>query len=157
MNAGVPIGTPVPVASALAARDVEHARDAEVEHLDRPVARDEEVRRLDVAVDDARLACAAASTSSSWCDDRDARRAGEAPPGRRARAPRRVAVEQLHHEERRAVLGHVVVDHEHRARVLHRVGGVALAQEARADVRARDELRVEHLDGELRAVAVGRA
>ena len=67
-----------------------------------------------------------------------------------------VAVEQLHHEERGAVLGDVVVHDAHRARVLHRVRGVALAEEARADVLARAQLRVEHLHGELGLVAVGR-
>ena len=46
-------------------------------------------------------------------------------------------VEQLHDEERRAVLGDVVVHHAHRARVLHRVGDVPLAQEAAAHLLAR--------------------
>ena len=154
MNAGVPIATPAPVSCAAACRVVERPRDAEVEHLDAAVARDEEVRGLDVAVDDARRVRRGEHVEQ-LAADRD---------GHRARAARRpsgssswstdVPVEQLHDEERRAVLGDVVVHDAHGARVLHRVGGVPLAQEPRAHARASGQLRVQHLDGELGLVAV---
>ena len=64
------------------------------------------------------------------------------------------ALEQLHHEERDAVVGDVVVDDGDDARVLDRVGDVPLAEEALPQALAQAELRVEHLDRELRAVAV---
>jgi hypothetical protein len=46
-------------------------------------------------------------------------------------------LEQLHHEERHAVLRDVVVEHGDRARVTDRVRSVTLAQKSRADVRAK--------------------
>ena len=64
------------------------------------------------------------------------------------------AFEELHDEEGDAVLGDVVVRHEHRAGVLHGVGRVALAQEARANRRVAAQVREQHLDRELGAVAV---
>ena len=84
--------------------------------------------------------------------------AREREPGRLgvARASRRAPVEELHHEERGAVLGDVVVDDQHGAGVLHRVRGVPLAEEARPHVLADAELRVEHLHGELGLVPVRR-
>ena len=63
--------------------------------------------------------------------------------------------EQLHHEERRAVVGDVVVEDADRAVVLDGVRRVALAQEARPDLLVVAELRVQHLHRDALAVAVG--
>ena len=64
------------------------------------------------------------------------------------------AVEELHDEERGAVLGDVVVDDGDRAGVHHRVRDVPLAEEARAHRLSRREVGVEHLDREHLAIAV---
>ncbi len=96
------------------------------------LAREEEVLRLEVAVDDARARAR-----------RRARRAGRRrcastsrtePAARLARAARLdgLALEQLHHQEHGAVLGDVVVEHPDAPGCSTRVGDVALAQEARA-------------------------
>ena len=55
----------------------------------------------------------------------------------------RLTIEELHHEERRAVFGLVVVEHAHRARVLDRVRDVALAQKPRARLAVHAELRCD--------------
>ena len=83
------------------------------------------------------------------------RRVEREPPAVRDRDPVDArAVEQLHHEERGAVLGDVLVDHRHRAWMLDAVRDVALPQEARADRGVVRELRVEHLDREALRVPV---
>jgi hypothetical protein len=90
-------------------------------------------------------------------DDRARDVDGKASP---ALCPERVArraVEQLHDQKRRAVLRYVLVHHDDGARVLDRVGGgVAFAQETRADVRVERYLRVEHLQREFGLVSVRR-
>ena len=76
--------------------------------------------------------------------------------GRLRVALERVAVEQLHHEVRRPVLGVRVVEDTDHAWVLDLVREVALPQEARHQPRIGDELRVEHLQCRALAVAMGR-
>ena len=97
---------------------LEHPRDAEVEHLEPPVRVTKRFSGL-MSRWMTPLACAAASTSSSWSPIASTSRDGQALPPRALPALlERLALEQLHHEERRAVGGHVVVEHAHRARVL---------------------------------------
>ena len=100
------------------------------------------------------FSCAATSTSSSWMASavttRDERRRPDASHTSSTDRPRR----ELHHQERRAVLGDVVVDHQHRAGVLDRVADVALAQEALLQVVAQRQLGVQELDRELGLVPV---
>ena len=62
--------------------------------------------------------------------------------------------EQLHDEEGRAVLGHVVIDDDHDTWMLHGVGGTPFTQEARPHVIADAQLRVKHLDRKLCLVPV---
>src|SRR5262249_28650433 len=66
----------------------------------------------------------------------------------------RLADEQLHDEERGAVLGDVVVEHAHRALVVDGVGDVALADEARAVFVVERQLLVEQFDRDAVAVPV---
>ena len=54
----------------------------------------------------------------------------------------RLAVEELHHEEARAVLGDVIIEDAHRAAVLDGIGDVAFAQRLRAD----DEVETRRLE-----------
>jgi hypothetical protein len=98
-------------------------------------------------------ACAAASTSSA---DRGRHRDRELAAAALAQLVDRDAVEELHDDVRRAVVGHVVVDHAHDPRVLHGVGRVAFAAEARHRPLVARELGEEHLDREFGAVSVRR-
>ena len=66
-------------------------------------------------------------------------------------------VQELHHEERRAVLGHVVVEDRDRPGMTHRVRDVPLAQKARAQVVVEGELGVEYLHRESFGIAVRRS
>lgn len=67
----------------------------------------------------------------------------------------RLAVEKLHHEERRSVLCHIVVQDLHGARMLHGIREIALAKEARPDRLFPAELRVKHLHRDTILVPVG--
>jgi hypothetical protein len=72
----------------------------------------------------------------------------------------RLAVEELHHEVRRASRraggNDVVVEHLHCARVIDAVGGVALAKEPLAHFAVPRQVGVKELDGAARAVAMAR-
>ena len=130
--------------------------DAEVAHLDPPAAPDQQVPRLDVAVDDPRL------VRRGQCVGRlrgDLERLGG---GREvaAREPvrERLAGDQLHHQVERLALGAGVVDADH-VRVVELRGDARLALEARRDlgpvVPRRDDRRDQlHRDfaAELRIV-----
>ena len=83
--------------------------------------------------------------------DRLHRQAPSAPQGQLLES---LPFEQLHDEERRAVVRHVVVEHRHPPGVLDGVGGLAFAKEAHPDVRSQRQLRVKHLDGDVAAVPV---
>ena len=65
-----------------------------------------------------------------------------------------LALEKIHHEEDRPVLGDVVVEHRHRAGVSDVVRGTPLAQEALANLRLGRQLWMQHLDGAALSVAV---
>jgi hypothetical protein len=69
----------------------------------------------------------------------------------------RLALEQLHYQECGTIVGDVVVLDSDRVLVPHLVGDVALAQESLAHGAAHRQVGVEHLDGDLVAVAMGRA
>src|SRR5207302_10150349 len=68
----------------------------------------------------------------------------------------RLALEQLHDEERLALLGHVVVEDLDGRRVIDLVRDVGLAKEALADRLLAREVGVENLEGRALAVAVRR-
>jgi hypothetical protein len=104
-------------------REVAHPRDAEVEHLDRAVARQKQVRRLHVAMHDARRMSRRENVEHLHADgDRD--RGGQLAASRFGQVFDRRAIEQLHDDVRGAVLRDGVVEHANGAGVLDRVGGV---------------------------------
>ena len=135
---------------------VEHARDAEVEDLEHAVLREEQVRRLDVAMDDVLLVREledleeTVHVAEHLVDDETTAE---------AHAPlfEGLAFEQLEDEERDAVLIDVVVEHAHRAGVLEEVREIGLAHEATRDVARLAEVIVEELDGDAVAVAMRRS
>jgi hypothetical protein len=67
----------------------------------------------------------------------------------------RLPLQQLHHQERRAVLGDVVVEHFDRPGVHHLVADVTLTQETRSDVLAHRHFGMQHLDSHPAAIAMG--
>ncbi len=77
-------------------------------------------------------------------------------PASRPLSPRleRLALEQLHHHEYRAVIEHVVVEHTDHAAMPDRVGRVAFPQESRANARVDREFGVQDLDRAARAIAM---
>ena len=105
---------------------IAQARETEVEHLDLPIFQREQVGRLDVAVDDA-LAVRGAEDVERLIGHRE--HVGRAQRTARADEPtlQRLALEQLHHEEHRSVVGLVVVEHADRAGVIDFVRDVPLA------------------------------
>ena len=112
--------------------------------LSRPSVREEEVRRLDVAVDDALLVGGGEDV------ERLLGVAQHLADGELADAlgavAERLADEQLHHQEGRAVLGHVDVADLHGARVTEAVDRLRLALEAQADLLRLGRLAVEDLE-----------
>ena len=116
-------------------RSVTEARDAEVEHLQSPVAREEDVRGLDVAMDD-RLRVRGGEHVEELVTDGENDPRRQTAPGALPEAIDGVTFEQLHDEEGRAVFGHVIVEDGDRAGVLHGVGDVPLAQKTGRDARA---------------------
>ena len=140
--------------SRAVARRVAQTGDAEVEHLHLTLARQEKVRGLDVAVDDA---------PGVRCGEHVEQLIGDRQHGAHRQAPVVLlphlldarAVQQFHHQERRTVLGHAVVGDLDCALVLDRVADVALPQETRPDVFADGQLWVEHLDRAFVLVPVG--
>jgi len=129
------------------------ARDAEVEDLEHALLREEQVVGLEVAVDGPARVRRGHHVEQLPGDRHRLARRERAPRAGQA-ALQRLALEQLHHQERRAILGLVVVDDAHDTRVLDRVGRVALAHEARADVLVGPQLGAQHLEGDAVPVAV---
>ena len=137
------------------ARSLAHARDSEVEHLERPVPKDEQVGRLDVAMHDA--------LRVRGCEDVE-QLLGDGEDGRERQLSSELllqcvdanAVEQLHDEEGRAVLRHVIVEHRDRAGMVDLVADVPFTQEALAKVFLEGQLRVKHLHREAFQVAMRR-
>ena len=131
-------------------RRVLDSRDAEVEHLHRAVTLQEEVRGLDVAMDDRFRVRAAMSKVARGAGARDghdgARRDLEAHG--LSHVLYRRPFEELHDQEGRSIVGDVVVEDCDRPRVLEAVGDVPLADEALAKIGAEGELGVEDLDGD---------
>ena len=168
MNAAVPSAAPARVAPSAAAVVLPTggrggggaspggeaaARDAEVEHLEDAIGREEEVLRLDVAVDDP-LGVGRREHVAELVRERQDLAWREVAGRALGAHVERLALEQLHHQEGGAVVGHVVVDDAHRAGVPDGVGDVALAEEARAGVGVGGRLRVQHLHRDPVAVAV---
>jgi hypothetical protein len=115
---------------------------------------DEDVGRLDVAVDDARVVERLQGVERLLGDvERLGHRglAAEALP----ELLERLALEELHDEERLFLLGDVVVEDGDAARVIDLVGDVPFLEEAVADAVVPRELGVEDLERDPRSIAVG--
>ena len=136
MNAGEPIGSPAIVSECPWSARLVEPRDAEVEDLDLPVDRDEDVLGLHVAVDDRRVVSDRQHVEQLVDREEHLVRREPAAVGAGALSQRR-AVEQLHHEEHAPVVVDVVVENPDGVRVRDLVGDVALAPEAGRDVRRR--------------------
>ena len=128
-----------------AARGERELRDAEVEHLRLPAARDEDVRRLDVAVHDA-LGVRGIERVGDL--DRDVERAIEGQRPARDLFLERAAVEQLHHH---VLLAVVLADVVQRAdvRMVQRRGDARLATEPVERLAARGQLRRQELQRDV--------
>ena len=124
--------------------------------LTQPGARDEQVLRLDVAVHDVLRVRRRQHVEQLLGDGAAPRAAASALPAALPARLERLALEQLHHDERRPVGRDVVVEHAHRAVVLDGVGRVALLQEAPLHLLVVAQLRVQHLHRDALAVAVRR-
>ncbi|MBL9028546.1 MAG: hypothetical protein JNL21_40515 [Myxococcales bacterium] len=129
-------------------------RDAEVEQLERAVRRPEEVLRLDVGVDDARLVDDLEGVEEETADLDHA--LGVEPPLAAERGAHRLAVQQFHDQERRPVFGDVVVDDADDARMTDPARHEALAEEPLADLEQEAQIGVEQLDRPAAPVPVCR-
>ncbi len=127
------------------------AGDAEIENLYSAIGEEEQVRRLDVPVDDP-LRVGGGEHVEELIGDRK----GDVDRQARPQILHAAAAEQLHHEEGGAVFGHVVVDHQHDTGVLHRVRRVAFPEEPRPQFRVVGELGMEHFYSEFGLIPVGR-
>ena len=132
-----------------------HASEPEVEQLHAPVVAEEDVVRLHVAMDDALVVRGAERVEGLVGDLEDlvdGQRAAEANPSRLDV----LSLEEIEHQEGAAVLGDTVVLDVHDAVVTHGVRDVAFAKEPCARALVTRELRVQHLDRDLVAVAMRR-
>jgi hypothetical protein len=139
----------------LVAAGLAHAGDAEVEELHHALARDEDVRGLEIAVDDALRVEARQRLEDVGGDAErlDRRHLSVLPL---PELLHRLALEQLHDEERLVLLGDVVVLDGDAPGVVDPVGDVAFAEEAIADAGVARELGVQDLERGARAVPVRR-
>ncbi len=120
------------------------AGDAEVEELD-PIAReDEHVLGLEVAVDDLEVVRAGEGARHLDADGERARD-GQRPVG--DDVGQAAPFEELHHQERRAVLGLALVEDLDHVGVRQALRVLGLADEALAQDRVLGEALVEDLDG----------
>ena len=103
-------------------------RDAEVEELHAPVRQQEDVPRLDVAMNDLFLVRGGERVEDLVGDIED--EVDREPVVRlRSALAERFAVEQLHHQERAAVFRDVVIEHADDAVMVDAVRDAALAKE----------------------------
>jgi hypothetical protein len=119
--------------------------EPEIEDLDPPVAGDEEVRGLQVAVNDPRSVGGRETERHLACDPHGF------PPTERLLVEARVertAVEQLRDEERYAIALAEIVQHE-KIRMVDPSGGSCFAFEALAGVGVGKRRRRQHLDGDV--------
>ena len=132
---------------------VSKARDAEVEDPELAVVGQEEVGRLDVAMDDA-FGVRGGEDRQQGVGDGHRQLQGDVLAAPLPHLIYRRPLEELHHHERRAILGDVVVEDPHAPGVSHRVREVTLPDEPGPDVLVTGELGVEHLDREAGLVSV---
>jgi hypothetical protein len=121
------------------------ASDAEVEHFDDALARQKQVFRLDIPVDD---------SFGVRCGENIEKLMGElahlagAEPTTASLEARveRLPLEQLHDEKHGPVLGRVVVEDAHGPPVIDLVGDITFTQKAVPQLGVDRNVRVEHLD-----------
>jgi hypothetical protein len=119
-----------------------NAGDAEVEHLEHPFGREKQIVGFDVPVDDP-AGVGRGEHIEELVAEGEHLATGQATAEALRASLQGLPAQQLHHEERRAVLGDVVVEHAHGARVEHGVGDVTLAQEAGPCVAVQRQFLVE--------------
>ncbi len=135
----------------LGAGAIAEPRDAEIEHLQLALRRDEEVVRLQIAVHHSDGVGLFEYRERLFYDGQNFGVPEPAPILLCARFDGG-ADEQLHDEIRLTRFGDVVVEYADRARVLDLVGDVGFAQKSRADLLMAAEVGVKDLDGRARAV-----
>ena len=132
---------------ALARVGVQQLGDAEVQQLDHALAADlgdEDVARLEVAVDDAEIVRRLQRGADRLQNLQHL--AGREAPALVQHRPQVDALEQLHHVERAPVGQIVELEDVDDARVLDHVDGARFLHEARDHLRRRRELPAQHLD-----------
>ncbi len=132
---------------------IAHACETEVQELGVPQRRDEDVARLDVAMDDTALVrrlehLEHLRRDSDCLDGRQSSTQSGERPGER------LAGEQFHDKKRTSVFRDVVVENRQGPRVVDLVGDVTLAQEALAHLRVERDVRMQELDGGAAPVTV---
>ncbi len=140
----------------LVAPRLAYTRDAEVEELHHVLLRNEDVRGLDVAVDDADLVERLQRVERLA---RDVERIGHGHLSAHAfpHLLERLAFEELHDEKRLFLIRDVVVEDRNAPRMIDAVRYVAFAEESIANTDVAREFRMEDLQRDTRAVAVGGA
>ena len=98
------------------------------------------------------MACAAPSADAVWYAKSTAVAIGSAPVLAQPRA-QALALQQLHHQERRAVREHAGVEDLDDVRVADRVGGARLVEEPRQQVLVARVVLVQNLDRDAAADA----
>ena len=126
--------------------------ETEVEELHGAVTRQVDVPRLDVAMQDA-LGVGVREHFEQLVRQLEHFRGAQHPHSLQT-SLERLAVEQLHHEVDLAVLGGIVVEHQHRVAVADLVGRVALGEEATSRLLVARVLGMQQLDRSARAVTM---
>ena len=129
------------------------ARDSEIENPHAAIAGNEDVLGLEVSVDDP-LGVRGHEHIEELVGDREHFVLAESASVTLAAIFERFAVEEFHDEERRPILGDIVVRDANDPVVTDGVRRVALAHEARAHIGADAQLRVKDLDRHATAVAM---
>ena len=131
------------------------ARNPEIEHLQRTVASEEQILRLDVAMHDVSIVRRLES-GQRLVHQRQHLSVLQLAALAYASLFECLALEQLHHQKRDAIFGQAVVIGRYGAAVPDLVGGVAFTHEALSRVVVRRDLGVQDLDRDALGVAVSR-
>jgi hypothetical protein len=139
----------------LCGRQGAHTGDPKVEDLQLPAIRDEQVGGLDVTVNDAGLVCRSEHVAE-LAGDREHLLRRQLATILLPHVFDSLPSQELHHEEGRAILCHVVIRDGDDPWVTHRIRGMTFAHETLSDVAHARELAMEDLDRHAMAVSVAR-